>query len=49
MPHLLDQTISFDYEMYKEDSIKDILTEIVNEYNKIFNTIDILIQKNIKL
>jgi len=49
MPHLLDQTISFDYEMYKEDSIKDILVEIVNEYKKIFNTIDNLIQKNIKL
>jgi DNA-directed RNA polymerase subunit L len=49
MPHLLDQTISFDYEMYKEDNIKDILVEIVSEYKKIFNTIDNLIQKNIKL
>ena len=49
MPHLLDQTISFDYEMFKEDDIKLILKDIVDEYKDIFNTIDNLIQKNIKL
>ena len=47
MPHLLDQTIAFDYEMFKEDNIKDILVEIVDDFKKIFKTINNLIEKNI--
>jgi DNA-directed RNA polymerase subunit L len=47
MPHLLDNTISFDYEIYKEDNIKEILGEIVDELKETYTTIMNLILKNI--
>ncbi len=46
-PHLLDKKIIFHYELNKKDNIKDILTEIVNEYVDLFDSINKLIQKNI--
>ena len=46
-PHLLDKKIIFHYELNKNENIKDILTEIVNEYVDLFDSINKLIQKNI--
>lgn len=46
-PHLLDKKIIFHYELNKNENIKDILTEIVNEYVDLFESINKLIQKNI--
>ncbi len=46
-PHLLDKKIIFHYELNKKENIKDILTEIVNEYVDLFDSINKLIQKNI--
>ena len=47
MPHLLDNKILFHYELYKDDNIKDILQDIVDNYKKIFTTINNLIETNI--
>ncbi len=46
-PHLLDKKIVFHYELNKNENIKDILTEIVNNYVDLFDSINKLIQKNI--
>ena len=46
-PHLLDKKIIFHYELNKKANIKDILTEIVNDYIDTFDNINKLIQKNI--
>jgi DNA-directed RNA polymerase subunit L len=46
-PHLLDKKIIFHYELNKKENIKDILTEIVNDYVDLFESINKLIQKNI--
>ncbi len=46
-PHLLDKKIVFHYELNKKENIKDILTEIVNDYIDLFESINKLIQKNI--
>lgn len=46
-PHLLDKKIVFHYELNKKENIKDILTEIVNNYVDLFESINKLIQKTI--
>ncbi len=46
-PHLLDKKIIFHYELTKKTNIKDILTEIVNDYIDLFDNINKSIQKNI--
>ena len=49
MPHLLDNKILFHYELHKEDSIIDIIKDVVNKCIETFTNINNLIQKNIKL
>jgi DNA-directed RNA polymerase subunit L len=44
MPHPLDNKILIHYELVKETNIKDILSEIVEDYKKIFNKISKLIK-----
>lgn len=49
MPHLLDNKILFHYELYKADNIKEILTDVVEKYKKIYTTLDKLIEKKVIL
>jgi len=47
-PHLLDKKIIFHYELNNDkNNIKDIITEIINHYQKVFLKINKLIQENI--
>jgi DNA-directed RNA polymerase subunit L len=47
-PHLLDKKIFFNYELTEKINIKEIMTEIVSDYNDLFFKINKLIQDNIK-
>ncbi len=50
-PHLLDKKITFHYELndsHKNNNIKNIITEIVDHYQKVFLKINKLIQEKIK-
>lgn len=46
MPHPLDENIIFDYKL-KSSTIKDILSEIIRNYKKIFTKVNSTIQKGI--
>jgi DNA-directed RNA polymerase subunit L len=49
-PHLLDKKIIFHYELNEKtkNNIKDIMTEIVDDYQKVFLKINKLVQEKIK-
>ena len=47
-PHLLDKKIIINYELIEKNNIKDIMTEIINDYNDLFLKINKLIQDNIQ-
>jgi len=47
-PHLLDKKIIFHYELNEKANIKHIIKETINNYMDTFETLNKLIQKNIK-
>lgn len=47
-PHLLDKKIIFHYELNEKSNIKHIVKETIDNYKHIFETLNKLIQKNIK-
>ena len=47
-PHLLDKKIIFHYELNEKGNIKDIIKETIDMYKYTFETLNTLIQKNIK-
>jgi DNA-directed RNA polymerase subunit L len=47
-PHLLDKKIIFHYELNEKYNIKEIMTDIVNEYQETFKHLNKLIQEKIK-
>ena len=46
-PHLLDKKIIFHYELTEKINIKEIMTDIISEYNDIFYKINKLVQEKI--
>ena len=47
MPHLLNNMIQFHYELYEENDIKDILTDVITKIKKMYKTIDDMIDEKI--